>query len=1341
MMPAAKAMDPVMGVDIHMIQPPGPVPPVPIPHPHIGMVMDPVDFVPVVGATVHVNGMPRAQSGTGGKCLPPHIPIGGTFIKPPGNENEIFMGSATVLADEEPLSYMALPVLSCQDVGMPPPPRMKKKSGTKSLTLPTSVVIAIPMGMPVLVGGPPTISLMAMGMKAAGAMFAMVKKTKAFKKAMAAAQKAKKKIFKNMKPGFIKCTVLKAEPVDITSGEVVVEQSDFSLDWPLPLDWTRSYRSRSSRAGVCGVGWETIADARLELEDRGATFHMVGDGPTYFPDLPAAEPVEEWVDGAVLAREPDGLVVRLKSGLRFHFDHPRAGERELIVRRITDRRGQSLVFTRDAGGLSRIDSSVGVSVAVRSRGGRAEVLTLVAPGEEPRTLATYEYDERGDLRGAGDPLGQVRRFFYDAHRMTRHTDRNGLSFHYEFDAEGRVVHAWGDGGLYDYRFSYEAAGSVVRTTDSLGHTTVVEMNAEGLPVREVDPLGRATEYEYDEVGRTTAVIAPGGARTEYHYDDHGNVTKLVRPDGAAVEMAYDEHDQMVALTTPAGEVWRQEWTHDGLLHRQITPLGNATTYGYDDRGAVREVVSPTGRRTRLETDAAGRPVAVFEPGGGVVGYGWDAMGNLLSRTDPLGGVSRYTYDAGSRLLSATSAAGRTEHFRYDGESHLTRYVDGEGHTTELDIVGLGQVRRRRQPDGRIVEYIYDTEERLIAVVNQRGQRYSLERDPLGRVVAETDYWGRTRRYEYDKAGRLSRSVDALGRVIKYESDALGRLKSKTLPGGATESFAYDADGNHFATDSPHAKVTRRFDAEGRLVREQINGFWAEYAYDAEGRRVRRTTSHGTTVEQRFDESGLVASISINGTQAASVQRDAAGSPVVERLGPCERRSRYDADGLLIGRSLAGRDGPLFERAYEYDRRGELVSRSDSRWGVDKFLYDPMGRVRRHTDPAGRVKQYLHDPAGDLLREVEADGMAEPATPDEKDASGGWRRAAAYDGVVCLYDAAGNMVLRRDDRGELRLEWDANNRLVRTRNADGSETSYGYDAQGRRVYKETKGRDGVVRRVEFGWDGDAIASDTAFDDAMPARTREFVYVDSSFEPLAMVAMPAATKERPAAACAKAARVYHYHNDPNGAPHDLTDDTGVPVWSASYSPTGSATVHRHDTDQPLRLQGQYYDTETGLAQNRHRYFDGRLGAFVSLDPLGPLDHASLLGLAPNIYGWVDPLGLQCKKVHPKKVNFSQDSIKKEFQDGGDIYQLAKDLKSGKIKPEDIPPIRVTEIDGQLVSVDNRRLAAFRMAEMDVPIKQMSPSELAREQAKGKFSAGPKGGSTIRVRDAGPGQERFI
>ena len=113
-----------------------------------------------------------------------------------------------------------------------------------------------------------------------------------------------------------------------------------------------------------------------------------------------------------------------------------------------------------------------------------------------------------------DPLGKPYAFAYEAHRMVRHTDRNGLSFHYHYqqapDGDWRVDHAWGDGGLYDYRFEYLDPVRERRITDSLGHVSVVKLDENGLPINELDPLGGTTIFEYDDRGCTCAVVDPAG---------------------------------------------------------------------------------------------------------------------------------------------------------------------------------------------------------------------------------------------------------------------------------------------------------------------------------------------------------------------------------------------------------------------------------------------------------------------------------------------------------------------------------------------------------------------------------------------------------------------------------------------------------------------------------------------------------------------------------------------------------------------------------------------------------------------------------------------------------------
>ena len=394
----------------------------PIPHPFVGFLIDPFDYVPIVGATVMVNGVPRAQAGTAGKAVPPHIPIGGMFVKPPANECEMFMGSATVEVDGDAFSYMALPALSCQDIGMPPPPRLnpKKKSTVKSLVLPTSVVLPIPVGPPVLVGGPPTISLMALGMKvgmaALGKGLKRLAKSGVARRLGGAFQQARQKLFGKMKPGFLKCKVLRAEPVDVVTGEVVVEQQDFVLPGRIPLEWTRRYGSHTSRMGCCGSGWDTPADARLVFDADGTvSFYDGSPGATLFPSPPAYGPVEEFVDGAVLDQTGHTLTVRVKTGLTYHFPKPRPGEEEVLVESFRDLCGNAWHFVRRHGALHEMTDSTGRRIAVVARAGRIKRL-LLHPGEvHPRVLVRYAYNAAGDLTAVYDPLDAPDRFLYNNH--------------------------------------------------------------------------------------------------------------------------------------------------------------------------------------------------------------------------------------------------------------------------------------------------------------------------------------------------------------------------------------------------------------------------------------------------------------------------------------------------------------------------------------------------------------------------------------------------------------------------------------------------------------------------------------------------------------------------------------------------------------------------------------------------------------------------------------------------------------------------------------------------------------------------------------------------------------
>ena len=66
--------------------------------------------------------------------------------------------------------------------------------------------------------------------------------------------------------------------------------------------------------------------------------------------------------------------------------------------------------------------------------------------------------------------------------------------------------------------------------------------------------------------------------------------------------------------------------------------------------------------------------------------------------------------------------------------------------------------------------------------------------------------------------------------------------------------------------------------------------------------------------------------------------------------------------------------------------------------------------------------------------------------------------------------------------------------------------------------------------------------------------------------------------------------------------MTNAAGAVVWSAAYTPFGEAQVDQGSTVvNNFRFPGQYYDEESGLHYNWHRYYDPKTGRYLSADPL--------------------------------------------------------------------------------------------------------------------------------------------
>ncbi|MEP7245258.1 MAG: RHS repeat-associated core domain-containing protein, partial [Gammaproteobacteria bacterium] len=1109
----------------------------------------------------------------------------------------------------------------------------------------------------VMIGGIPMPSLTALALGAVmrSAFKLAGKGARAFARASAPLRRRMGSTL-NEANSFLRCKVLRAEPVNFITGEVSVEQQDFSLPGIIPLDWNRCYGSQRFRSGVCGYGWSTQADARLVFEDDGAVTFDDGLGAVaLFPWLPTEGTVRDLVDGATLSVTGETLRVHLKNSLTYVFERNAPGSADtssgdgsggnvfksgaggrprsngtfvrtlagalpsrpaiegsyLPITQMEDNCGNSLRFIRDDDGLRQIIESAGRRLEFTSKAGLVtEIRIRHSDHHPPRVLARYEYSASNELTAVHDALGNTRRFRYEHERLVRHTTRNGLSFHYEYagpKASARCIKAWGDGGLYSYGFTFDPVLKRVTTTNSLGAVSTAQLNDLSLPIWEMDPLGGITKYEYDDRGRTIAVTDRDGNGSRYQYDESGNLLELTRADGSTIRTSFDEHGKPVSITDPNGAQWTQKWDPRGLLLERTTPLGNVSRYGYDVRGQLIRFTNARGARTQMDFDNLGNLIRSTDVLGRSTRFGYDALGNLTARVDALDRKTHYRYDAGNRLTEVKLPSGATLACEYDGEGNLTRHIDERGSAIQFEYFGLGLLKRRQQSDGRSVEYGYDSEERLVSVTNQRGETYRLKRDVLGRVFEEVDYWGQVTTLGFDASGHLKESRDPLGRVIRFTTDKMGRVRSTRSAHAlqpdrfSEETFDYDLAGYLIGCGNEHIRVQRQYDAEGNLVEEHQGDFKIRNAYDAGGNRIQRETSAGNTTKFGYDVLGQLESIAINDEPPLRIERDREGQARRETLGSgLERLYEYDSDGHLTHQGIRRGSGWLFQTHYQYDASGNLTIRRDSSQGTDHYDYDPLGQVVRHTDPQEKLNRFFQDPAGDRLRtEVASDDGA---------TEGSWNRQGQYEGAHYRFDRAGQLTRRDTEVASTEFTWDAAQRLVRTQ-TQGLETRYGYDPLGRRVFKQTG-----TEKACFRWDADALVAEKA-GQGDGASWREYVYYPSTFEPVALIDSTSQSKH-----------AFYYSNDPNGCPTRVISPQGDVVWAARYTPYGEATVLIGKPGfNPLRFQGQYADEETGLYYNRHRYYDPAVGQFISPDPIGLLAGTNFYQYAPNTLAWADPLGL--------------------------------------------------------------------------------------------------------------------
>ncbi len=416
---------------------------------------------------------------------------------------------------------------------------------------------------------------------------------------------------------------------------------------------------------------------------------------------------------------------------------------------------------------------------------------------------------------------------------------------------------------------------------------------------------------------------------------------------------------------------------------------------------------------------------------------FNASGFLVEDRDPQGRKLVLTYLTGdtrlSRILEPISNTSLD--FGYDGNNYLISLTDASG------AVGSWNYYPGNIP-------------RIRTITNQRGKQatfsYEASNLELLTLVDETT-----------AAVLTNNTYDGNARVIAQDDGVAGNQPIVL----SYEEIA--RPGSVIYAPSDTAKlVPLPLTAPGGLKLASIglpNGSGINYAYDANGRLI-TATSGGLVTSVNYDSAGNAASVTDPaGVTTALMPRIV--TTVTDRLG---KQSVHTFDTNY--NQLSVKDALNHTTSYTYDAANRVTSVTDPLNRTSSYTYDAQGNVLTATDSAGKVTTYTYDVRNNLLTTtlpVPAAGQSAQVTTRTYDAK---------NNLLTVQDALGRTTTWTYDSNSLPLTMTlpgggiynytyTTGRLTSVTDPNGVVTGFGYDANGRLLYRE----DALAKRVTFTYD--------------------------------------------------------------------------------------------------------------------------------------------------------------------------------------------------------------------------------------------------------------------------------
>ena len=576
------------------------------------------------------------------------------------------------------------------------------------------------------------------------------------------------------------------------------------------------------------------------------------------------------------------------------------------------------------------------------------------PGEEPFRLASYNYDGKGRLlKVINSAAGALRYFYDDEHRPFRWTDRNGHSYHYRFDDQGRVIAQVGTGGMFPniavwlkdegddapedgmVCVALECAGEFHSNPTEIGDTCINEyfdrldklplanlLREKGLVGAGLTGRGRAGTRDNEPWSLSDELLHDeflGDIRpTVYRSTPTGDVWRIITPEGVVTDREYDEHHQIV---------------------KEISNTGVVTQIDRDEYGTITRIDFGDGTTETITPGAWGEPLQITGRDGLITEYEVDPAGMVTSITDPLGVVTQFEYD-----WRATGIVPKA-----------TITPNGLTHTTECD--NAGRPIASTDPAGRRSSVTRDVRGLVTEVIDPVGNVTTIEYSPEGWVTRVVNPDGSERSATYDGEGNLTQTVNETGATTTTRYTVFDKVSSVTLPNGGVTRYTYNTQMEPVAVTNADGHTWQlHYDLDGSIIKEiDYNGLVTQSHTTPDGLQLNTTTGAGT-VTTLFDPYGRMTETFDDQGNATAYQWDALGKITKITNRWCTTDYSYDEYGRSLAETTTLYSGESHTMAFTYGQLGgvEMITHTlpDGKTVSETPMFDEEGVLRNSTYTLG-----------------------------------------------------------------------------------------------------------------------------------------------------------------------------------------------------------------------------------------------------------------------------------------------------------------------------------------------------------------------------------------------------